>query len=389
MDQRNKRFAELARKWIDGTITEEEKKEFAQWYDQDPESPIVIPPSFAVSEEELHHRMLGNILKRKDGEAILLRLRKKRFLQIAAAVLLVVGSAIVYRYFFTPRLSSPIAKSNVNAVKGNQIVSNEIVPGGNKAVLLLADGSKIVLDSASNGTIAGDPATKFIKLNDGQLRLSSAGKPHSTAYNTLSTPRGGQYAITLADGTTVWLNSASSLYFPNAFTGKERVVELTGEAYFEVAKNPAQPFTVKVNEMEVKVLGTHFNVMAYRDEEAVQTTLLEGSVRIQQQAATALLKPGQQAAVKAGGAIRVSNPADIEQAVAWKNGYFNFEGATIETIMRQLARWYPVDVVYARKIPVHFTGTIAKNVGIGKVFHMLELTGAVHFSVNGNKVTVR
>lgn len=389
MDQRNERYAELARKWTEGTITEEEKEEFAQWYDGDLEDPVFIPPSFAASEEDLRRRMLANILKQKKKKATVLRFPKTRFLQIAAAVLLISGSAVFYQYFFAPRLPSPTAKNHGKAVKKNTVVANAIAPGGNKAVLLLADGSKIVLDSATNGLLASDPATKITKIEEGQLRLSSAGQATSTAFNTLTTPRGGQYAITLADGTTVWLNSASSLRFPNAFSGKERVVELSGEAYFEVAKNPLQPFTVKVNEMEVKVLGTHFNVMAYEDEDAVQTTLLEGAVRIRQQDASALLKPGQQAAAKAGGVIKISNGADIAQVMAWKNGYFDFEGATIEAIMRQLARWYPVDVVYAGKIPAHFTGTISKNVGIEKVFQMLELTGAVHFSVNGNKVTVR
>ena len=390
MEQPNERYLALARKWLNGTITEEEKKEMAEWLNQDPAGPVEVPPSFAQSEEELRQRMFASILQRRQHPAKVVPLYRNRFLHIAAAVLaLVIGSFLFYRLLSAHNAVSNTAKQETIFRKEDSTAKKAITPGGNRAVLLLADGSEIVLDAAANGTIANEGATKVIKLTDGQLRLSSDGKAAATGYHTLATPRGGQYAITLADGTNVWLNAASSLRFPNAFTGPERTVELTGEAYFEVAKNTRQPFQVKVNGVEVNVLGTHFNIMAYSDEETIQTTLLEGAVRVQNGNSTSLLKPGQQAAVQQNGRIRVRDNADLEQIMAWKNGLFHFEGTRIETIMRQLARWYAIEVVYAGSVSDHFTGTISKQVGIEKVFQMLELTGAVHFTIDGDRVLVQ
>lgn len=384
MQQQDERYNELAQKWLDGTITEEEKKEFTEWYNSGHDEPLNIPAHYAGSEEELSGRLFKAITRsRKQGTAII-AFHKGRLLKMAAACILVAAGSIVF-YFYT----HPQNKTHTVAQKSIQLSKSTIVPGGNKAVLVLADGSQVVLDTAMNGTIAHNQTTEIIKLADGQLAYSSLKKPAAAiSYNTLSTPRGGQYNITLSDGTKVWLNSASSLRFPTAFPGSQRRVELTGEGYFEVAKNPSQPFTVKVNDMEVQVLGTHFNVMAYEDEETIKTTLLEGAVRIQKKNANAFLKPGQQAQVKQQGPIRIIEDADVEEAVAWKNGLFSFEGATIESVMRQMKRWYNIEVVYKDKITDHFNGTISRSVGIDKVFQMLELTGAVHFTVKGNQVLV-
>ena len=254
----------------------------------------------------------------------------------------------------------------------------------------MGDGTKLVLDTATNGTIAQEMQTKVIKLDDGQLAYSSSdqlSKP--VTYNTLSTPRGGQYTITLADGTKVWLNSASSLRFPIAFTQQVRIVDLSGEGYFEVAPNMEKPFIVRVNNMEVKVLGTHFNIMAYDDELSINTTLLEGSVLVSQRNETTKLKPGQQAQVTFDGKIGIIKNADTEQAIAWKNGVFNFNGSDIETTMRQISRWYDIEVIIENKITEHFYGTIPRNSTIEKVLQMMEYTGVVHFSRKGRKVFVR
>jgi ferric-dicitrate binding protein FerR (iron transport regulator) len=388
MDQPDDRSKELARKWLNGTITEAEKEEFAQWYEQDSSARLDIPPSFALSEEELQDRMLAHIQRQKKGKVVWLN--AKRLIAIAAACFfLVAGSAIFYFQVYSSKTDTYKNGSKSGAAAPNLTPHHNIVPGGNKAVLILADGSEVVLDTATNGTVVSDRNTKVIKVKEGQVAFSSAGKPATVGYNTLSTPRGGQYAITLPDGTDVWLNSASSLHFPTAFTGGERVVELSGEAYFEVAKNAQQPFLVKLNGVDIKVLGTHFNIMAYADEEVIKTTLVEGAVQIQKDKTLAVLKPGQQAAIKQGAAISIRKDADVQEALAWKNGLFHFEGTSIETIMRQLARWYSIEVVYAGKVPDHFTGTISRNVGIEKVFRMLELTGAVRFSIRGNNVTVQ
>jgi len=389
MKKPNDKYNEFAWKWLNGTITEEEKNELVEWLKEHPSDPLYIPPSLAKSEEQLRRRILKNTLQLRKADATIPFYQKKQFLRIAAAsVILILVSLSVYSYLLPHHNAFPAIKAEAGA-PDKQRVRDDIAPGRNKAILVFTDGSRIELDSADNGTIASDPSTKVIKVNSGQLRFSSTGSPETTGYITLATPCGGQYALTLADGTRVWLNSTSSLRFPGGFAEKERVVELSGEAYFEVVKNPLQPFIVKVNDTRVKVLGTHFNVKAYPDEEAMQTTLLEGSVRVEQNQIAKLLKPGQQAAVKPAGTINVKDDADVDQVIAWKNGLFGFEDATIETIMKQLARWYPIQVNYAARVPEHFTGTISKNVGIKKVFQMLELTGAVHFFIDGNKVTVQ
>jgi ferric-dicitrate binding protein FerR (iron transport regulator) len=342
---------------------------------------MIIPAEFAASEGELQKRMLNNIKgKQKSKGKIIIG----KFSLVAAA------SVIAAICFIT--LYSPVQK-NVSVTTGtinNEIKkSTDVVPGGNKAILILGDGSSVVLDAVSNGTIATEKNIQIRKLKDGQIDYSLSGKQDAVTYNTLSIPRGGQYSITLSDGTKVWLNSSSSLRFPTSFTTSQREVELTGEGYFEVAKNPSKPFKVHVNEMEVQVLGTHFNIMAYQDEAMTKTTLLEGSVRINKNTATALLKPGQQIKIRRGENTGSIEEANIEEAIAWKNGMFYFNGATIEVIMRQLQRWYDIDVVYEGAVSEHFNGAISKNVGIAKVFKMLELTGAVHFRIQGKKIHVR
>ncbi len=383
MKQQDERYYQLAQKWLDGTITEEEKKEFTEWYNSGQDTPLEIPGHFAHSEEELRQRLFKSITKNKNQGAALITFNISPLRKVVAACIIVVaGSVVLY-------LQTHFKNETHVAQKPIQRPKATIVPGGNKAVLVLADGSEVILDTAMNGTIAHNQTMRVIKLADGQLAYSSLKKSAAAiSSNTLSTPRGGQYSITLSDGTKVWLNSASSLRFPTAFAGLQRSVELRGEAYFEVAKNPSQPFTVKVNDMEVQVLGTHFNVMAYEDEETIKTTLLEGAVRVQKNNANAFLKPGQQAQVGQLGAIRIKEDADVEKAIAWKNGLFTFEGATIESVMRQLQRWYNIEVVHQEKITDHFTGTISRNVGIDKVFQMLELTGAVHFTIKGTQVIV-
>ncbi|MEP6949433.1 MAG: FecR family protein, partial [Ginsengibacter sp.] len=229
-----------------------------------------------------------------------------------------------------------------------------IIPGKNQALLTTSDGKVVILDSMQNGalTVHGN-----IRINkqDGLLiynvsELADQGLP--ILYNTLSTPRGGQYQVVLPDGSKVWLNSASSLHFPTAFEGNLRIVELTGEAYFEVTKNKERPFLVKVGDMEVKVLGTHFNINAYPDENIIKTSLLEGRVKITKGKATGLLQPGKQALLSNGESKMKIIDANMDEVVAWKNGLFQFDGADITTIMQEIGRWYNVEIVYADKVPV-------------------------------------
>jgi ferric-dicitrate binding protein FerR (iron transport regulator) len=265
------------------------------------------------------------------------------------------------------------------------------VPGSNKATLTLANGTVIVLEDEKNGVLSQQGNAKILKLNSGQLAYNTARQPAAgspAAFNTLSTPRGGQYQLTLADGTVVWLNAASSITFPAAFSGKERSVTLSGEAYFEIAANASQPFIVKVGNMQVKVLGTHFNVMAYGDEQTMNTTLLEGAVKVAGATGEVLLQPGQQVKMDHAGALRVV-AANLDEVIAWKNGIFSFNNAGIEEVMRQIARWYDAEVVYPDGIPQdRFQGEINRNADISTVLKILETSG-VKFTVRGHKILVQ
>jgi transmembrane sensor len=258
-----------------------------------------------------------------------------------------------------------------------------IIPGGNHAFLTLGNGRKIVLDSTANGSITA----KIVKKDSAELIYSAAVQTggHTAPLNTLSTPRGGQYKVTLPDGTQVWLNAASSITYPEYFPGGERNVSLTGEAYFEVAKDAKKPFRVLVNnKTTVEVLGTHFNIMAYTDEPFEATTLLEGSVRIN----GSLLRPGEQAMVDPNNNISIIQ-ADLKSAVAWKNGITSFSGADIRKIMRIVSRWYDVDVSYSGNIPAapDYVGGIPRNTSLDNVLKALQISG-IHFTITGKKVIV-
>lgn len=271
---------------------------------------------------------------------------------------------------------------------GNPISKQDIVPGGNKAILTLAGGSTIILDSAANGTLARQGNADIVKLSNGQLAYKNqANKDVAVLYNTLSTPRGGQYRLALPDGSLVWLNAASTIRYPTAFTGTERRVEVTGEAYFEIAKNATMPFMVSTGGVAITVLGTNFNVNAYPDETSRRVTLLAGSVKVTQGNESELLLPGRQA--KIGKDIKVLSNVDVDEVMAWKNGKFIFgEKTDIATIMRQVARWYDVDVEYQGVVTQHFWGTISRDVNASRIFRMLEATGGVHFKIEGKKVMV-
>jgi ferric-dicitrate binding protein FerR (iron transport regulator) len=274
-------------------------------------------------------------------------------------------------------------------------------------MLTLADGRHIRLDSAANGALAWQGNARVIKLASGQLAYNStAEKPTEVLYNTLTTSKGGQTSIVLADGTKVWLNAASSLHFPTTFTGADRSVELTGEAYFEVAKDPARPLRVTVNGAEVEVLGTSFNIDAYGDEPVSKTTLLSGSIKVSVAGAhfpvSSLargtvpspsdegqkLSPGQQAQIQAGKSIRVIDNADIDQAVAWKNGIFLFHSADLASILRQAARWYDVDIDYQRTVSTRFNGEVPRNTSLSHLLKIIELSGDVRFGIEGKKIIV-
>lgn len=331
-----------------------------------------------VTETEKWESVLNNIVAtdkpQKTPRSILLRPLK----WAAAAAVLVVFS-------FTAYLSLNKKKEHVFA--------SDVAPGKNKAVLTLANGKKISLSDAITGDIAKEAGFSITKTANGELvyNIAEAENANDTRLNTISTPNGGEWQIRLPDGTRVWLNAASSIqYSLNIGTAKERLVKLDGEAYFEVSKNKAHPFVVETAKQTVEVLGTHFNINSYEEEQVTKTTLLEGSVRVSHNDTneSEVLEPGEQSLVSARG-IAVKN-VDVDEAVAWKQGYFMFNNEKQESILRKIARWYNVEIEYAdpEAKEVMYYGTVSRFEKISKVLHKLEQTGEVRFDIKGNKVIV-
>ena len=372
----------------------------------------ILQPLASAQDIDWEH-IYQQVTQTTDNTTIIPLYKKGRFrwLQVAAAAVIVLSLGFGSYWLINRFPKNKMAENDksVNTVK-------DILPGGDKAVLTLADGRVIVLDSAQNGVITQQGMVNVIKNKNGQVSYKSAGRHEAgaTTYNLLSTPRGGQYQLILPDGSKVWLNAASSIRYPVAFTGNERRIEITGEAYFEIeqvrnASGQRIPFAVDIlpstggagggsRGAEIEVLGTHFNVNGYRDEEVINTTLMEGKVRMKSAGslhtsaprlpASVILQPGQQAQLLNNGNIKKIEDADIELAMAWKNGITAFKSADIKSIMRQVARWYNVDVVYEGEIPQRsFTGGIPRNANLSELLHLLEVS-KVHFKQEGNKLTV-
>lgn len=299
---------------------------------------------------------------------------------IAASIILMLGISSYFVFFNNSSMPTEVA----NAKTPKDIKA----PEKNRAMITLANGEQVLLDSLTSGTLATQGNVSVRKTADGQIIYD--GSSAEVVYNTLSNPRGSQIVpLTLNDGTKVWLNNESSIRYPIAFVGNERKVEITGEAYFEVVKDAAMPFKVKINdETEVEVLGTHFNINAYPDEATFNTTLLEGSVKVTANKKVQLLKPGQQARVNAK-EINLIKDADVEQAVAWKNGLFSFTDADLPTVMHQLVRWYNLEVKYEGSIPEReFNGKIGRTLTLNQVLRILTKTRINYKIENGNKITI-
>ena len=347
--------------------------------------------SFDTSAEKISDEIRNGIWqsiisKAEHGRVV--KIKSRKLLMVAASVLIVLVAGISYLY---------ITKNESKVIPGNiaknKIIKNDIAPGGNKAILTLANGATIVLDSTHNGTISQQGNAKVVKLDNGKLAYQKDETTNVVAvqYNTITTPPGGQYQLVLADGSKVWLDAESSIRFPTAFTGKERDVQITGEAYFEVAHNAEMPFHVKVDNMDVTVLGTHFNVNAYDDEGVIKTTLLEGSVKVSMGNESTLITPGEQAQIAdKTDKIEIKRNVDLEEIVAWKNGKFIFQDADIQSIMRQLERWYNITVSYEGNITKEeFVGVISRNVNISQILNMLEKAGDIKFEIEGRKIIVK
>ncbi len=304
----------------------------------------------------------------------------------AAILLLLVGGAVYY--FFGPErgIKSPVTMQDAENVPGPYDVP---APSLVQAMITLADGTRVILDSMPDGSVTTQGDVRLTKLNDGQIIYK--GQSAAYEYNTLTNPRGSKVIqVTLSDGSRVWLNSESSIRYPVAFPPTGRVVEVTGETYFEVVSDNAHPFRVKKGNVEVTVTGTHFNVNAYEEEEKIKVTLLEGSVQVSAaDAAEIRLSPGEQSEIGRSGGISLVKDVDIAGVMAWKNGRFDFGGkADIGTVMRQIARWYNLELEYRGDISQHFGGSISREVGLLQVLRILEATGSVRFEIENRKVTV-
>jgi transmembrane sensor len=413
-----KKFIRLIQKYLAGKASPQEEQFIKAYYESFDISGEYTPLQSAHEKELPGLEMKAAIWQQIDQTVQhrnVIPFYKRTWFRVSIAAAIVVLVFIPVYYYM---VRTPAPKAIVQAKQQTRPV-HDALPGGNKATLTLADGTLIDLDKAANGTIATEGRTIVKKRSDGQLEYngtlsevegSGQGTERSrrAAYNTLTTPTGGQYYVALPDGSKVWLNAASSIKYPTAFNGDERLVYLTGEAYFEIKKNHDKPFRVHfiaqpagglAREGVIEVLGTHFNVNAYADEVMLKTTLLEGQIRewpnsgdVHQPERSIILNPGQQAQLKntamGNGHIRVIDDADTEEAIAWKNGLFYFDNVDIQAIMRQLERWYKVQVVFKGRIPARrFAGQVSRSLNLSQVLKILELS-KVHFTIEGDVVTV-
>jgi len=338
---------------------------------------LFTAPDLIESNEEEEHRLQQILAHIKLQQHIPLKpVRRKLYtwLSSAAAAFLIIGSAV---YFLN------------NDSLEKQAAAANLQPGKNKAILTLANGSHITLDDALNGNVAKQGGVQIVKTKNGQLVYTvNDTAVSSDEQNTIETPNGGQYMVILPDHSKVWLNAGSSLKYPVSFAAsKKRLVELTGEAYFEVSIDKVHPFIVKTSQQQVEVLGTHFNINSYTNEPSTSTTLLEGSVRVSAGADFKIIKPGEQAVLTTKGLN--TSIANTEEAMAWKNGYFRFNDEKIQSIMRKIARWYNVDVEFQGEISAEdYDGKISKYKSIAQVLEMLSSTNTVHFKIEGRRILV-
>lgn len=392
MAESTSRFGELFDKYYNGTATRDETEEFLLLV-QDP-----------LREKELQSLMAKawgqlstpeNILSVNSGQDIISFILSQRNAEsspvpepqtrslawvkyaAAAVVMLLAG------YWYAQR--DQVERSPKSDAA---LAANAITPGGEKATLRLDDGSTIALDHAQNGLLASEGSVHVNKTDAGKLEYKTVTSASTEIhFNTVETPRGGKFEVTLPDGSKVWLNSSSSIRFPTGFSQHLREVRITGEVFFEVRKDPKRPFHVQFSDETVEVLGTSFNVRAYPDEPRPKTTLVEGSVKLTHGQNQLELRPGQQGAVRQGGRLTAEN-VDIEETIAWKNGMFYFKNASIESIMLEASRWYDIEVTYQGAIPHRqFTGKVSRSVKIDELLGMLQYTG-VHYRINGRKITI-
>ena len=404
----------LLDRYIAGSATQQEQQLVEQWLEendqQNTEWQLMNNKDKAAWLLQLYRDIDNSITPKdagwQDDDTIdsSLAWYKKFWLPVAAALIVSIGAGIYYFLLPQEERATPVS------VIAPQL-QNDALPGTNKAILMLDNGKTILLDDSQDGVLVKQGGTAVSKQGENLMYKGKGNndKDAPVVFNTLTTPRGGQYKLVLADGSKVWLNASSSIRYPVSFAGNERKVEITGEVYFEISQLSVDglkgkatkriPFIVKVNMpgregAEVEVLGTHFNVNAYNDEDAISTTLLEGSVKIspsrpnEKSLEAVIITPGQQARLNKNGLLQLVKEVNIEETVAWKNGLFMMNGAAIPAVLRQLARWYDVDIVYGNGIPEgRITGDIPRDMNLSEVLKVMELSG-VHFKIDNKKIIV-
>lgn len=382
---------QLIEKYLHNTASQEEIDSLFAWYRSELSAEVEWELDEAEDEAHVKTMIFSKIVNDE-------RISRRRInpiyyaISIAASILLFLVAGL---YYYSGSVTEKMTAADKVVAKAKP---KDILPGGRKAILTLADGRKIVLDDSQNGIVINQNGINVHKNSNGIIEYTLTnqrkGAPDELAdnakviYNTIETPVGGKFQLNLADGSKVWLNSASSLRFPVIFTNDTRQVELKGEAYFEVSRDIHRKFSVRSGNQSVEVLGTHFNINAYSDEPTITTTLIEGKVRVIElnTKESQILQPGEQSKVDRN--IRIQRTTDTQTEVAWKDGYFYFENAPIETVMRQLGRWYGVTAKYEGVLPQHhFAGAISTNLTLLEVLEILEKSN-VHFRLEGKEVVV-
>jgi len=385
MGELNHRIKDLIIKRLKDELTVEQQLELQEWINASDHNREVFhqltdPEQLDKALKE-YYEAKTNIRDKIDAQIKILTLSeshpvpyarpfgRRLRIYVAAAVLLIV---FITSYFW---LASRFDSSSKARPASAPVAVQDVAPGGNKATLTLANGSTIVLENAADGHLTEQGAAQVSKQKNAlsyTTALSNSTASPAIIYNTLTTPRAGQFQVVLPDGTKVWLNNASSLRYPTSFSAPSREVELTGEGYFEVAKNTSKPFSVKLSDVTVHVLGTSFNIMAYNNESTINTTLVEGAVKVSQHDHQTRLAPGEQVQLDKQGTMK-KNKVNVASIIAWKNGFFNFSHTDFQGAMRQLSRWYDVDVIYKGAIPERsFSGVIDRQLGLSQVLKIFE-----------------
>ncbi|MDH7463172.1 DUF4974 domain-containing protein [Chitinophagaceae bacterium 26-R-25] len=395
----DKNIADLLGRFFKGKITPEEKNILADLISisEDEELDRLMEqawdqfePAETVGIDQSRQMLQAILMKGKDeeaGQSKVINIRSRRWWRVGAAAIIIgiIGSGIL---IFFNHSSSPKDVQNIAVVKPTK--PDIAAPNSVNAVLTLANGQQVVLDSVQNGALASQGAASISKLSSDKIAYNSTGAENSKIeYNTLTVPRGSRIIhLVLADGTSVFLNAASSITYPTAFSGNERKVEVSGEAYFDVARDPMKSFIVSANGVNTEVLGTQFNVNAYNDDGSIDVTLLQGRVKIANDENSTILAPGQQGQLNKKGKIDLNKDVDTDQVMAWKNGLFNFNNQSVESIMLQISRWYNVRVVYeGKRSEKHFSGIMSRNDNISAVLKIMQLAG-IQFKIEGDVITV-